>query len=65
VAPVRKHQRLVGEERELAAKKLRKEYEAGASIRDLTAQTDYSTQRVRTLLKMTGPLREQGKHIEP
>ncbi|OZD85326.1 DNA methyltransferase [Rhodococcus sp. 05-2256-B2] len=64
VTPVRKHQRLVGEERELAAKKLRKEYEAGASIRDLTAQTDYSIQRVRTLLKMTGPLREQGKHIE-
>ena len=64
VAPVRKHQRLAGEERELAAKKLRQEYEAGASIRDLAAQTDYSIQRVRTLLKMTGPLRARGKHIE-
>ena len=63
VAPMKKHERLVGEERELAAKKLRKEYDSGASIRDLAAQSSYSLQRVRTLLKLTGELRPRGKHI--
>ncbi|WP_279107117.1 MT-A70 family methyltransferase [Gordonia paraffinivorans] len=57
VTPVKKHQRLTGEDRELAAKKLRAEYDAGASIRDRAAQSGYSIQRVRTLLKMTGELR--------
>lgn len=63
VAPMKKHQRLVGEERQLAAKKLRKEYDAGSSIRDLSAQSGYSIQRVRTLLKLTGELRVRGRHI--
>lgn len=63
VTPVHKHQRLTGEERDLAAKKLRAEYDAGASIRDLAAQTGYSLQRVRTLLKETGPLRPRGAHL--
>lgn len=64
VAPMRKHERLVGEERQLAAKKLRREYDAGASIRDLAAQSGYSLQRVRTLLKISGELRPHGKHIQ-
>lgn len=60
---VHPHQRLVGEERKQVAKQLRAEYDDGASIRDLAAQTGYSIQRVRSLLKMTGELRQQGRHI--
>lgn len=57
---VQPHKRLVGEERQQVAKQLRVQYDAGASIRELAAQTDYSLQRIRTLLKSTGELRGRG-----
>jgi len=57
---VQPHKRLVGEERKQVAKQLRVQYDAGASIRELAAQTDYSLQRIRTLLKSTGDLRGRG-----
>lgn len=60
---VQPHARLTGEERARVAKQLREQYDNGASIRDLHVQTGYSMQRVRTLLKSTGELRQQGRHI--
>ncbi|MGK8487583.1 MT-A70 family methyltransferase [Nocardia asiatica] len=59
---VKPHAHLVGEERTRVAKLLRAEYDSGASIRDLVAQTGYSHQRVRKLLESTGGFRERGKH---
>jgi hypothetical protein len=44
---------------------LRQEYEAGRSIRDLAAATDYSIARIRTLLNLAGtPLRSQGRNSQ-
>ncbi len=57
------HQRLSPATQESLGKALRSEYERGASIRDLAAQTGYSIGRVRTLLAGAGTaLRERGKH---
>ncbi|HNP58811.1 MT-A70 family methyltransferase [Gordonia sp. UBA7599] len=59
VAP---HARLTGEERQLVAKMLREQYDGGSSIREISVQSGYSIQRVRTLLKLTGDLRPAGRH---
>ncbi|MCL2315543.1 MAG: MT-A70 family methyltransferase [Actinomycetia bacterium] len=41
---------------------LRRQYEAGTSIRQLAMETDYSIQRIRTLLELVGtPLRSPGR----
>ncbi|MFC6715054.1 MT-A70 family methyltransferase [Branchiibius cervicis] len=45
------------------AERLRSEYEAGTSIRDIAHQTGYSIARVRTLLSSVDtPLRPRGRH---
>lgn len=58
------HQRMETEVQEKVATELLREYEAGASIRDISAQTGYSIARVRTLLAQSGAvLRDPGKHV--
>lgn len=57
------HERLKPATSESVGRRLRSEYEAGTSIRELTEQTGYSITRVRTLLANAGTtLRERGKH---
>jgi len=55
------HERLDAETSEVLAGTLRAEYEAGASIRDLTERTGYSIARIRTLLtNAETPIRPRG-----
>lgn len=57
------HQRLEPSTQRQLARRLRQEYEAGTSIRDLSAQFGFTIQRVRTLLDAAGTeLRPQGVH---
>src|SRR5699024_7363421 len=59
--PVDAHARLDPEIAPAVAASLRSEYEAGASIRDLAARTDYSITRIRTLLdKADATMRPRG-----
>lgn len=64
LAPVLEpHQRLADGAQEAVGRTLRREYEAGTSIRELVAQTGYSIARVRTLLEKAGTeLRPRGHH---
>lgn len=65
LAPVLEpHERLNVETHTTVARSLRAEYEKGASIRDLAAQTGYSIARVRALLVSAGTsIRPRGKHL--
>jgi N6-adenosine-specific RNA methylase IME4 len=55
------HERIPHEFAHRLAALLRREYEAGRSIRDIAAMTDYSISRVRSLLELAGtPLRRRG-----
>lgn len=57
------HERLQPKTHEVLGRKLRKEYEAGTSIRDLSHQTGYSISRVRRLLlDAEAPIRARGTH---
>ncbi|WP_089335744.1 helix-turn-helix domain-containing protein [Blastococcus mobilis] len=51
---LRPHQRLSGETRQQTAEQLRAAYEAGRSIRQLSAEHGYSITRVRGLLTDAG-----------
>ncbi len=63
VPSVKPHERLSREAQAALGVRLRKEYEAGASIREICAQTDYSISRVRALLDGAGVVyREPGRH---
>lgn len=65
VPAVLPHERLSPEVQQLVGKRLRAEYESGASIRELSHQTGYSITRVRTLLVNSDTVfREPGKHHE-
>jgi N6-adenosine-specific RNA methylase IME4 len=57
------HERLQPRTHDILGRELRKEYLAGASIRELSHQTGYSITRVRKLLLDAGtPFRTRGKH---
>lgn len=57
------HERLSPATQESLGLRMKGEYEAGTSIRDLAAQTGYSIARVRTLLAGAGVVfRERGRH---
>lgn len=64
LAPVLEpHERLKPATQESVGRKLRTEYEAGTSIRQLSEQTGYSIARVRGLLTSAGTtFRQRGKH---
>lgn len=63
VPALKPHERLTPENQVVIGNKLRAEYEAGASIREISDQTGYSITRVRTLLSGVGvEFREAGKH---
>lgn len=63
VPAVSPHERLSPETQKALGERLREEYLAGTSIRDLSRQTGYTITRVRTLLTNSGvEFREQGKH---
>lgn len=63
VPALKAHERLTLESQVIIGNRLRKEYEAGASIREISQQTGYSIARVRSLLKGAGTeFRELGKH---
>jgi MT-A70 family protein len=65
VPSVKPHERLTPETQKAVGARLRLEYESGASIRDISAQTGYSITRVRTLLSNSGVyFREPGKHVD-
>jgi N6-adenosine-specific RNA methylase IME4 len=58
------HERLKPGTQRAVGQRLKTEYEAGQSIRDLAAQTGYSISRVRTLLRSVDVVfRDRGKHI--
>lgn len=63
VPALKPHERLAPENQVTIGNRLRAEYEAGASIRDISNQTGYSITRVRALLSGVGvEFREAGKH---
>jgi len=63
VPTLKAHERLTHENQVVVGNRLRKEYEAGASIREISRQTGYSIARVRSLLSGVGvEFREPGKH---
>ncbi|WP_342355883.1 MT-A70 family methyltransferase [Actinomyces trachealis] len=63
VPPLKPHERLTPENQVVIGGRLRKEYEAGASIREISQQTGYLITRVRALLIGAGAeFREAGKH---
>lgn len=63
VPAVQPYVRLDSKERAMLGKRLRAEYESGASIREISAQTGYSIARVRTLLANSGVVfRGIGRH---
>nr|WP_255549069.1 MT-A70 family methyltransferase [Corynebacterium sp. TAE3-ERU30] len=65
VPPVDPHKRLSRESRAAIGPRLKAEYDAGASIREISTQTGYSISRVRTLLRDAGAVfREPGRHGE-
>ena len=63
VPAVQPHGRLSAKDQAVIGSRLRAEYDNGASIRDLCAQTGYTITRVRTLLTNAGVIfREPGHH---
>lgn len=54
VTAIAKGQRITGAEREKLAKKLKKSYESGSSIRELAAETQRSYGFVHRILKDAG-----------
>lgn len=57
------HQRLEPSEQQAVAQRLKLEYDAGTSIRELCEQTGYTITRVRTLLQSADvTFRDQGRH---
>lgn len=63
VPALKAHERLTHENQVIIGSRLLKEYEAGASIREISQQTGYSIARVRSLLNGAGAeFREPGKH---
>lgn len=63
VPAVQPHGRLSAKDQAVIGSRLRVEYDNGASIRDLCAQTGYTITRVRTLLTNAGVIfREPGHH---
>ncbi|MCL1898726.1 MAG: S-adenosylmethionine-binding domain-containing protein, partial [Micrococcales bacterium] len=58
------HQRLQPGTQQALGQRMKNEYEAGLSIRDLAAQTGYSITRVRSLLTTANAsFRAPGRHI--
>jgi len=56
------HERMPSATERRIAKVLREQYEAGASVRDLVTETDYSIARVRRLLEVAGTeMRKRGR----
>ena len=63
VPAVQPHGRLSAKDQAVIGRRLRAEYDNGASIRDLCAQTGYTITRMRTLLTNAGVIfREPGHH---
>lgn len=61
--PLQPHQRLDTDDYQAVAQRLKLEYDAGASIRELCEQTGYTITRVRSLLQTADvTFRDRGRH---
>lgn len=64
VPHLKPHVRVTHEAAEVLGAELRRRYESGLSIRELAADTEYSIQRVRSLLNGAGTkIRKRGGHL--